>query len=287
LTIRLIEKMSITIRTNTTASVAQRHLAEAGDVAAVNERRLASGERITRAGDDAAGLSISSKIRGSVRSINQGIRNTHDGVSMIQTAEGGMTEIGNLLVRIRELSVQGASDTVGAQERRMIDVEVGQLMQEVDRIADTTQYNGKRLLSSNGTELEIQVGKDNDPDADRYRIERVRLNVGSESLGLEEISTLTRDDARNNLYQVDLAIERLSRKRAELGALQNRLFAGIAAGGVHSENLTAGRSRLADTEFAEATAALTRSQIQTQSNLSVLAQSHTSANVALKLIGNV
>jgi flagellin len=253
----------------------------------VNERRLASGERITRAGDDAAGLSIASKARGSIRSINQGIRNSHDGISMIQTAEGGMTEVGSLLTRIRELSVQAASDTVGNPERKMIGSEVDQLMSELARISETTQYNGKRLLSSSGTELEIQVGKDNDPDSDRFRIERVRLNVHPENLGLENISTLTRDDARSNLAQLDLAIERLARRRSELGALQNRIYAGINAGSIHSENLTAGRSRLADTDFSEATAEIARNQIATQAGLSVITQANVTGSVALKLLGNV
>ena len=279
--------MTVSIQTNTNALFAQRQLDEQLGGVELNQRRLSSGERIVRAGDDPAILSISSKLRGEVRSLNQAIRNTQDGVSMLQTAEGGITEISNLLTRLRELSVQAASDTVGVSERKLIGLELNRTAEEIDRIAQTTHYNGRPLLTSLAPDLEIQIGKGSDAGTDRFRLERVALSLDREGLGLEGLSTQSKDAARDNLSKVDFAIDRLALRRSELGALQNRLQHELHSNSEYSGNLNAGRSRMTDTDVAEISSLLAQNQIRAQSNISVMSQANTSTQMALKLIGSV
>jgi flagellin len=279
--------MTVSIQTNSNALFAQRQLSEQTHAAEDNQMKLSSGQRITRAGDDPAVLSISSKLRGEVRSLNQALRNTHEGLSMLQTAEGGVTEISNLLSRLRELSVQAASDTVGVSERKLIGMELDRTAQEIDRIAATTQYQGRALLSSFAPDLEIQVGKNDRAGEDRFRIERVSLGVDREGLGLQVLSTENKESARDNLSKVDFAIDRLGRRRSELGALQNRLHSEIQSNSSYVQSLESGRSRMTDVDFAEITSTLTQNQIRAQGNISVMSQANSATGVALTLLGGV
>src|SRR5579863_10089526 len=160
--------MGLRINTNVQSLAAQRNLGLNSAAQKTSLEKLASGSRITKAADDAAGLAISEKMKASIRSIRQDIRNANDGISMIQTAEGGMNEISNILVRFRELSIQAASDTIGDTERGFVDKEVQQLKQEVDRIAHSTEYNGHKLLNGEGDVMEVQIGMHNNPQEDRF-----------------------------------------------------------------------------------------------------------------------
>jgi flagellin len=160
--------MGLRIATNVQSLVTQRHLGVNGAAQKETLEKMASGSRINKAADDAAGLAISEKMRGQIRSIRQDVRNANDGVSMIQTAEGGMNEIGNILIRFRELSIQSASDTVGDTERGFINKEVSQLKEEVNRIANSTEFNGKKLLNGAGDKIDIQVGLNNSETDDRF-----------------------------------------------------------------------------------------------------------------------
>src|SRR5256885_6235689 len=150
--------MGLRIATNTQSLAAQRNLGVNSMAQRNSLEKLASGTRINRAADDAAGLAISEKMRASIRTVRQDVRNANDGISMIQTAEGGMTEVGNILIRFRELSTQAASDTLSDTERGFIDKEVGQLRDEVDRISNATEFNSHKLLNGEGDKMEIQVG---------------------------------------------------------------------------------------------------------------------------------
>src|SRR5947209_1988977 len=170
--------MGLRIATNTQSLAAQRNLGINNGAQKASLEKLASGSRINRAADDAAGLAISEKMRAGIRSVGQNIRNANDGISMIQTAEGGMSEVGNILVRFRELSTQAASDTVGDTERGFIDKEVNQLRQEVDRIANVTEFNGHKLLNGEGGMMDIQVGMNNDDTLDRFHYEDEKTHVG-------------------------------------------------------------------------------------------------------------
>jgi flagellin len=276
--------MGLRINTNTQSIAAQRNLGInlAGQQASVE--KLASGSRIVRAADDAAGLAISEKMKASIRSIRQDNRNANDGISMIQTAEGGMNEIGNILTRFRELSIQAASDTVSDTERGFIDKEVGQLRQEVDRIAKSTEFNGKKLLSGEGDRMDIQIGQNNRADQDRLTFEPAMTDATVDHLGISGISVASKEQAQENLDKVDHAIKTLSGNRATLGAFQNRLQSAVNNLGVYDENLSAANSRIRDVDMASETAKMTQQNILTQASTAVLSQANSNSQLALKLL---
>lgn len=277
--------MGLRINTNVQSLAAQRSLGLNSASQKLNLEQLSSGSRITKAADDAAGLAISEKMRSHIRSVGQDIRNANDGISMIQTAEGGMNEVGNILTRFRELSIQAASDTIGETERGFIDKEVQQLKQEVDRIAFSTEFNGRKLLSGEGDSLDIQVGLNNDAKLDRFVYDTAKTNTTMEALGVMDISTSSKEQAQNNLAKIDGAIQALSANRSEMGALQNRLQSSVQNMMVYNENLSGARSRIADVDVASATADMTKNNILTQANTAVLSQANQNAMLALKLIG--
>jgi len=277
--------MGLRINTNVQSLAAQRSLGLNSASQKLNLEQLSSGSRITKAADDAAGLAISEKMRSHIRSLGQDIRNANDGISMIQTAEGGMNEVGNILTRFRELSIQAASDTIGETERGFIDKEVQQLKQEVDRIAFSTEFNGRKLLSGEGESLDIQVGLNNDAKLDRFVYDTRKTNTTMEALGVMDISTATKEESQNNLAKIDGAIQALSANRSEMGALQNRLQSSVQNMMVYNENLSGARSRIADVDVASATADMTKNNILTQANTAVLSQANSNAMLALKLIG--
>jgi flagellin len=247
--------------------------------------KLASGSRINRAADDAAGLAISEKMRSQIRSIRQDVRNANDGIAMIQTSEGGMNEIGNILTRFRELSIQGASDTIGDTERGFIDKEVQQLKLEIDRIANSTEFNGRKLLNGEGESMDIQVGIGNNAELDRFQYDVGKTQATTEQLGIDGITVADKESCQNNLEQIDNAITMLAGNRAELGALQNRLQSSVQNLNVYDENLSGANSRIRDVDFANETAELTRTNILSQSGTAVLSQANQNNLLALKLIG--
>jgi len=277
--------MGLRIATNVQSLVTQRHLGTNGAAQKETLEKLASGSRINKAADDAAGLAISEKMRAQIRSIRQDVRNANDGVSMIQTAEGGMNEIGNILIRFRELSIQSASDTVGDAERGFINKEVSQLKEEVTRIANSTEFNGKKLLSGAGDKIDIQIGMNNNEGEDRFSFDTSRTNVTMDALGLGSMAVDTKESARENLDAIDSAIKTLVGNRAELGALQNRLQSTVNNLNVYDENLSTAKSRIRDTDMAAETAEMAKNNILTQADVSVLSQANQNNMLALKLIG--
>ena len=277
--------MGLRISTNVQSLAAQRNLGITNSAQKASLEKLASGSRITRAADDAAGLAISERMNAQVRSIRQDVRNANDGISMIQTAEGGMNEVGNILVRFRELSIQAASDTISDTERGFIDKEVQQLHSEVDRIAKSTEFNGHKLLNGEGEALEIQVGVNNDPGLDRFQYEPGKTNITTDSLGIAGLSVKDKASAQQNLTSIDHAISQVSANRAEMGALQNRLQSTVSNLNVYDENLSAARSRIRDVDMASETAELTKQNILSQAGTSVLSQANQNNQLALKLLG--
>lgn len=277
--------MGLRINTNVQSLAAQRALNTNSTAQKMNLEHLSSGSRIVRAADDAAGLAISEKMRSHIRSLGQDIRNAGDGISMIQTAEGAMNETANILTRFRELSIQAASDTIGDSERSFIDKEVSQLGQELDRIAKSTEFNGKRLLNGEGESLQIQVGLHNDALLDRFVYDVSKANVTGEALGVAGMTVRSREDAQNNLDKIDGAIQKLAENRAEMGALQNRLQSSINNMQIYNENLSAGRSRIYDVDIASETAELTKNNILTQATTAVLGQANQNSLLAMKLLG--
>ena len=277
--------MGLRINTNIQALAAQRSLGVNKQAQEQSMERLSSGYRINRAGDDAAGLAISERMRASVRSLTQAGRNANDGISMVQVAEGGTNEIANILVRVRELSIQAASDTIGNLERGFIHKEVSQHKAEENRIASNTEFNGQKLLNGTADTLEIQVGLNNKPMEDRLTYDGHAQNVTTDALGISEVSTMTKGDAQANLAMIDGAINKLNENRAGLGATQNRLQSTINNLNIYKENIEAARSRIRDTDIASETSDLTKNNILSQAGVSVLAQANQNPQLALKLLG--
>jgi flagellin len=285
--------MAITINTNIGSINAQRNLGATQGRLTGNLGRLSTGLRINTAADDAAGLAISEKLKSQTRSLAQAERNANDGVSLLQTAEGAMNEVSGILTRMRELAVQSANGTLGDTERGFLNQEVTALRDEIDRIANVTEFNGTKLLQggTSGTSFNFQVGigsTTNDRISTTVKgVESSTLGVVSggsvSSLGAINISTVT--GAQNALAAIDQAITDVSSRRADIGATQNRLNVTIANLGSARENLSAANSRIRDVDVAAETADLTRNNILLQAGVSVLAQANQSSSVALALLG--
>ncbi len=276
--------MGLRIATNTTALNAQRQMASTRLNLDKTLERLASGSRINHAGDDAAGLAISENIRAQVRGLRQAKRNAQDGISLIQVSEGGLNEISNILVRLRELAIQASSDTIGNVERQFADREYQSLKQEVDRIANVTSFNGTPLLNGKAGVFEIQVGTHNNPILDRivYNGERADSSLDALKLGGESIAT--KQGAQLSLGVIDDALIRVNSIRSDLGAMQNRLQSTINNIAIYDENLSAANSRIRDADVAEEATELTKQNILMQSGISVLGQANSTNAAAIKLL---
>jgi flagellin len=306
--------MGLRIRTNIQSLFAQRHFGLSTGEVSKHMERLASGYRINKAADDAAGLAISESLKADIRSLGQARRNANDAVSLVQVAEGGLEEINDIMIRLRELSVQASSDTIGMRERQYLNEEFMALKDEVDRIAISTEFNGTRLLTGhkelheellvdhNYSPLEIQVGKDWYPSADSLEtpnpINVIRMNLdnmnatteGENSLNIgsaqneEGTNVATKTAAQNSIHMLDDAMKRVASYRAGLGAVQNRLQSTDRNLGIQLENLGAAKSRIKDADFAAETAELTQNSILQQSGAAILVQANQTANIALKLL---
>ena len=278
--------MGLRINTNVPSLVAQRNLRGTRALLDRTLERLSSGSRINHAADDAAGLAISETLRAQIRGLSQAERNAQDGISLIQVGEGGLVEISNILIRMRELGVQAASDTVGPRERKFLDNEFQQLMEEIDRIANSTQFNGNPLLNGNGSSFEVQIGTGNNPLVDRIKLfDPYASNVNLVSLGINLASVADKTSAQNSLSSIDQALNTVTSNRANFGAMQNRLQSVINNLNVNKENMTAANSRIRDADLAVETSELTKSQILQQAGVSVLSQANASMKAALGLLG--
>lgn len=306
--------MGLRIQTNIQSINAQRQLGLSTQRLNSHMEKLSSGYRINKAADDAAGLAISESLRSEVRGLQQARRNAQDGISLVQTAEGSLNEITNIISRLRELSVQSASDTIGPVERGFLQKEFSALKNEIDRIANSSDFNGTKLLvgenqlpeemqrNGNTPPLEIQVGSDWNPLTDGrevqnptniIRIELQDLNAltdGPSSLNIgsadspEGTRIDTKEMAQMSMERLDDALEKVNSYRATLGAVQNRLQSSVNNLGIRIENLDAAKSRIKDADFAEETAGMTQQQILQQAGVAVLSQSNQLPQLALKLL---
>lgn len=282
--------MGLRINTNIASLNAQKNLSRSQAALERSLDKLSSGLRITRAGDDAAGLAISESLRAQIRGLQQAERNANDGISVIQTAEGALNEVGNILIRLRELAVQSASTgSISNAERSFLQNEFSALQGEITRIAEATKFGGATLLdgSLSGTTnaLQFQVGIFNDA-----LVDRISLSIGdatASGLGIEASAAAisTSAAAQNSLTTIDSAISAVSRLRGDLGAAQNRLQSTINNLQASTENLSAANSRIRDADIAAETAALTRAQVLQQAGIAVLAQANLSSQAALALLG--
>lgn len=291
--------MGMRIKTNVNSLIAQRHLVNNNNDLEKSLERLSSGHRINQSKDDSAGLAVSESMRAKIRGLNQAKRNANDSVSMLQVAEGGLSEMSNLLVRMRELTVQSSTDTIGPDDRRYLNREYVQLASEIDRIAATSEFNGNKFFVENKdnpvTQYTIQVGANGtkpEDNIDTISINLQGLRFRTEDLGigkLEEIGPIdgvgpTRDEIATKLNILDTSLNRMANERATIGAIQSRMASTINNLGVSVENLNSARSRIVDTDYAEETAMMTQSRILTQGNLSTLAQANQMPEMALSLL---
>jgi len=277
--------MGMRVTTNLSAINAQRNLLGSQRKLNSNMAQLASGSRINIAADDAAGLAISERLKAGIRSARQANRNANDGISMVQTAEGGLNEIGNIITRLRELGIQAASDTVGDTERSFINKEVAQLKEEVQRIAVTTKWGNTSLLDGTTPAFDFQVGLFNDEFQDRITFNSRDNNAQLDSLGLSGLDYSSKVGAQDSLARLDDAQNTINGFRANLGALQNRLTSTVDNLGVLEENMSAANSRIRDTDVAMASSEMVRNNILLQAGTSTLAQANQVNQLALKLIG--
>lgn len=277
--------MGLRIGTNVAALNAQKNLYMTNINANRSMARLASGFRINQAADDAAGLAISENLKGQIRGLRQANRNANDGISLVQVAEGSLNEVSNMLIRLRELGVQASSDTIGETERKFLDVEYQQLKSEIQRITESTKFNGYDLLNGTGGMIDIQVGVNNDPFQDRISFNAGAANSSLEALGLVAESVGTKEGAQLSLDVIDRALTSVNAIRANFGALQNRLVSTSNNLLIADENLSAANSRIRDTDVAAETSEMTRNNILMQAGVSVLGQANQSQQLALKLLG--
>jgi flagellin len=279
--------MAMSIRTNVASLNAQKNLMGTESMLNSSLSKLSSGFRITKAGDDAAGLGISSNLTAQIASYNQAARNAGDGISLVQTAEGALNETNNILTRLRELAMQSASDGVGDTERDFIQSEVTQLVEELDRVANSAEFNGTALLNGGAGSLDFQVGiraTTNDViTVDLSGIDASTAGTGLTALAALDISDQA--DASTALADIDTAIETIATHRATLGAIGNRFNTVTATIRTASENLSAANSRIRDVDVAEETSAMSRAQVLMQAGVSVLAQANQMPQMAMKLLG--
>ena len=273
--------MGLRVNTNVASLTAQRNLANTTNQLARSLERLSSGLRITRASDDAAGLAISERFRADVRSLTQAQRNANDGISLLQIAEGALNESSGILIRMRELAVQSANGTLGTAERATLDQEFQDLIEEIDRVAAVTEFNGTNPLNDSALSITFQVGANNSTN-DRIAVTGVDATASGLSIDAEDITDVT--NAQSAMDAVDAAIDTLTGLRADFGTAQNRIESTIRSIAVAVENTAAAESRIRDVDVASETAILTRNQVLQQAGVSVLAQANVSSSIALALL---
>jgi flagellin len=280
--------MGLRIRTNVESLIAQRNLSSNQGELSGSMERLASGSRINKAADDAAGLAISENLRAKTRGLTQAKRNANDGISLIQVAEGSLNEMSNMMIRMRELTVQAASDTIGVQERGYLQKEFEQLVAEVDRVSQNTEFNGRKLLGTEMSEkgVTVQIGYNEGED----NILNLKFSdagqLNTDQLGLKDatIASEDREAIAGNLSKIDLGLSAISNNRATLGAISSRLGTAISNLSSSTENMMAANSRIRDVDFADETSRMTQARILSQAGLSVLTQANARPEMALALL---
>lgn len=276
--------MGMRITTNVAAINTQRHLVNSQRNIQNSMAQLSSGSRINKSADDAAGLAISENMKSQLRSSVQARRNANDGISLVQTAEGGLNEISNITTRLRELGMQASSDTVGDRERSYIDNEVQQLKSEIDRIASTASWNSNKLLDGSTPVFDFQIGINSSMN-DVISFDSSQNIATTEALFLDTLDFNTKEGARASLQLLDDAQGSINGMRSNIGALQNRLTSTVDTLAVTEENLAAANSRIRDTDIASTSSEMARNSVLLQAGTATLAQANQTSQLALKLLG--
>ena len=275
--------MALVINHNLSSLTAQRNLSNTGRSLGKAFERVSSGLRVNSAADDAAGLGVAENLEAASRSARVAMRNTNDGISVVQTAEGATSEVGNILKRMRELAVQSSSETLESTERQYIQDEYTALASEVDRIAEVTEFNGLKLTNNSNTSLSIQVGVNNTTN-DRIAITMGDLRASTLGVFTTQMSLNSSGSAQSAITTIDTALDSVNGYRSSYGAVQNRLTDSLVNLEVYSENLVAAESRIRDADFAHETAEMAKLQIMQQAGLSVLSQTGAAQQGVLSLI---
>ena len=275
--------MGLRVNTNVTSINAQRNLSSVTGRLSNNFRRLSTGLRISTAADDAAGLAISERLRSQVRSLDQAKRNANDGISMVQTAEGALNEVSSILTRLRELSIQANNGTVSGTDKDTLNEEFESLVNEIDRIGNSTEFNDIKLLDGSLPSVSFQVGFGTAAGIDTLDVTLEEATANN--LGLDTLNIGSTGSQNAAITAIDDAINTVSGLRGSLGAVQNRLGSTINNLAIQTENLTAAESRIRDVDVAYETAQLTRNNILQQASISVLAQANAQPQAALSLLG--
>ena len=275
--------MSFRVSTNVASLTAQRHLTIAQRDTEKSLQALASGSRVTRPGNDAAGFAIAEGLRGQLSGIKQAQMNADGAIGLLQVAEGGLNEQNNILIRLRELAVYSASDTLGDDERGFINTEFQQLSAEYNRIAETTRYGNKKLLTGTGEEFQFHVGAYSGAE-NMIKFKLDADTTGSES-GIDGLTIEDQDSALDSLTELDGALAKVAEARSTFGAMQSRLQHASDHLLSQKENIAAARSQIADTDVAEESSNLARASIVQEAAVAVLAQANMNTNRMLKLIG--
>lgn len=276
--------MGMRISTNTTALKAQQALSITKRGLDKTFEKLSSGSRINKAADDVSGLSISENLKSNMRGLKQANRNAQDGISLLQIGEGALSEVGNILVRMRELSMQAASDTVGDRERNMVAQEYNQLINEINRIAQVTEFNGTPLLNGSGNDIHFQINTKNSESGDRIVFDTSKSDIRAEALGVQFTGVNDKYSAQDSLAVIDNAIQQVASVRADFGSIQSRLNATVENINTGLENLATTNSRIRDADIAEESSDMAKKNIMLQAGTSVLAQANQQPGLALSLL---
>ena len=284
--------MAVRIFNNIASLNAQRFLGANNDRLGQSVERISSGIRINRASDDAAGLAISEGLRSDIRALRQAGRNANDGVSLINITEGALNEQGSMLIRLRELASQAATGTTGSTERATIQLEFNSLRNEIDRITNTTEFNGQKLIDgslassiASTSQVFIQIGIDSNANSRINLNEQINLKaVTSSALSIDTLSVKTAEDALAALDGINTAIGDVTATRGQVGAVQNRLMRSISNLSISVENLSAAESQIRDADIAEEVALLTRNQIMVQASTAMVGQANLIPQSVLQLL---
>lgn len=276
--------MGLRINTNIASQTVQKNLREVSNESNESLQRLSSGKRISKSSDDAAGLAIATNLEAQTRGLRQATRNANDGISLVQVAEGGLQESTNILVRLRELSIQAASDTVGDKERGYLDMEYQQLVKEVDRIAESTTFNGTHLLNGEGGgSLDFQVGAFSG-EQNRITFDSAATDASASSLGVSSTGVADKGDALDSIAQIDEAIDKISGQRANLGSIQSRLNTSVSNLEIQTLNQDAARSVIQDADVALETSKMASNNVIKNAGIATLSQANSHPNNALRLL---
>lgn len=276
--------MSMRINTNVPSIQGANQLNRVSRETEESSAKLSSGQRITKAADDAAGLAISEKMKAEIRSSYQASRNANDGVSLVQIAEGGLSESSSILTRMRELAIQSASDTLSDSDRSHSEREYQSMKLELDRISKVTEFNGRKILDGSGPKLDFQVGVGSHSNDDIISLNAKNINSGISALGISGVSIASKSGAQSSLSSLDSAINKINAQRSQLGSIQNRLNSSSNNLSIYTENMSSANSRIRDVDYADETAKQARNSIISSAGTAVQMQANSLGQPALKLL---